>query len=240
MNFKISPDGLTAMISGKCGPFGKKVDEGIPYGRNAISNFQEYLKDLTSIKTTDVFQKIANLSEDLLNPNNSSIDDALDLILNDITGFNNKTMTPIDFEVRYMPENKFDPMALMGAAFEDMKKKFKIPLNQANEHISPEYTLEAFSNNGEIGLAENAAAILIEDMSSGLTPEEVARIGRLDLDASNIRGSFNQNGTTNIKFFQKSEEALNTKDIVNSIIDYFKLKEEAEKAEKMLQKEYIA
>lgn len=237
MTYKISTG--IAYISGIEGKYGRKVDQGINYGRNAIFSFQDYFNNLANNKNPNSLENISNICEDILDLKNRMIDEDLDKLLTALTGDEIKIPLPIDFEVRYMPENKFDPMALMGAAFEDLKKQFKIPLDKDNKNLSSEFTLEAFSNKGEIGLAENAAAILMEDMSSGITPEEVAYLGRLDLNANNITGSFNQNGTTNLKFFQKPEEKSNTKNIVESIIKYFNLEEEAEKAKKLIRKEFV-
>jgi hypothetical protein len=141
--------------------------------------------------------------------------------LNDLPKFTETGMPPLDFEYKYMPDNKLDKMVLLGAAFEEMGKKVSVSVQEMTEKLKQGFDALGISANaldinkdGKIDNAEYAATILVSDMSSE-NPNE--------LDAENINGVINKTGLYIIGAYANEKNEANASANLSAIHNAFNL-----------------
>lgn len=197
-------------INGSTGPYDNKVnDSSVKYGRNSIANYYLYLNELGT-GTSDV------------------------LIGQDSKPAGEKAST--NFSLKYLPEEKvsaenLNKLALLGAAFEDLGKKISLPVEMMTKKIQQAFGQNASAaafdtnNDGQIDIAENAAAILVKDMADKQSKEEIIKTGKIDLKASDIDGNISQAGKNNFAALISSAKTDVTKQTLSQIQQAFKLDE---------------
>lgn len=103
-------------------------------------------------------------------------------------------MPPLKFEYRYMPNGKFDKMALMGNAYEELGKKTEVKTEEMTATLQKfggeGFSAEALDLNkdGYVDISEYAASTLTEDVLSSekgfkVSPDKVD--GVINNDGSN-------------------------------------------------------
>lgn len=197
-----------AYINGSNGQYQGKINStGVQYGRNAISNYKEYIggfkyepvelpkiDGLVDCSFEEFDKKMADLNKALME-------------------LQKRKFNPLDFECRYMPKGSINKQALMGAAYEEMGQRTSVSLREMNnscqkaidqiyhEEKNKEEVPKAdvsgldINKDGRINIAEYSAAILAKDALSK-SPY---------FDSSNIDGSFTKHGE-NALFALNTEE----------------------------------
>ncbi|MCR5265007.1 MAG: hypothetical protein K6E29_00255 [Cyanobacteria bacterium RUI128] len=81
---------------------------------------------------------------------------------------------PLNFEYRYMPDGRFNKMALLGSAYEELGKRTRVKTDDLNEQLNKsglsDYTANALDvdMDGYVDVGEYAASTLVQDiLSSG-------------------------------------------------------------------------
>ena len=177
-----------AYINGQNGIYdGKISNPSVKYGRNSVANYQEYLNDYTQprVEFPDL-AGLSQLSEDKFEKKLNELGCAIDKLDESLN-----SLPPLDFEQKYMPDGKFDKMALMGAAYEEMGKRTSISTEELNaslkEVFSDQVSIDALDLNKDekIDLAEYGASILLADILSTNSDE---------LKISNVDGTITKDG----------------------------------------------
>ena len=148
---------------------------------------------------------------------------------------------PVRFQLKYIPGQKvdkknLDKKALLAASYEDLGAEsvsvaeMDERLKKSDPKIASKVSYAAFDLNGDgkIDAGENAAAILIEDMSSKYSTQEVLDSGRLNLNADNIQGTITNDGVKNLTTFLKKDKVEENKEIIKQVYGAFGL-DQAEK-----------
>lgn len=79
---------------------------------------------------------------------------------------------PLNFEYRYMPNGKFNKMALLGSAYEELGKRTYVKTEDLNNQLAKsgmsDYSANALDldNNGYIDVSEYATSTLVQDILS--------------------------------------------------------------------------
>ena len=203
----------TAYINGNRGIYdGKIADKSVLYGRNAVANHFEYLKDLGGKKSekADTFTPSNKNAGNLLKSKLTEI--GSEKLIKETDDFLN-SLPPFDFEYRYMPEGangkNIDKLALLGSAFEEMGKKISIPVQEMTEKLKAsikdaDASVLDINKDGRIDNAEYSTSILASDMLSKGD----------EFDASKVDGNINKNGLykslayANVKNHEKASKNL--------------------------------
>lgn len=198
----------TAVINGKNGINSDK-DESIRYGKNAAANYKSYVESYT---TKPLDPKDYDLSR-LTQLDNDQFEKRLNRTSQAIDEDMSASLTPINFNYKYLPEEKVDPqninkMALLGAAFEALGKRMSVPVDEltatmqkaGKTDISAE-TLD-INNDKQVDVGEYASSILLQDMLSSDSE---------NIDANNIKGVINNSG------MNKSLAYVNKKNINKAV-----------------------
>lgn len=134
---------------------------------------------------------------------------------------------PLEYEQRYLPEEKVDPkklnkMALLGSSYEDMGAR-SISVAELNKSYKAQYgdnaCVDAYDINkdGKIDVAENAVATLIADMMDNQNPNDT------NMHKENIDGVITNTGVNNAKFMLDKNNVENNRDFAKQIYKYFNL-----------------
>ncbi|MEI7475281.1 MAG: hypothetical protein WCK67_10950 [bacterium] len=227
-------------INGQNGPYNGRIDNNsVKYGRNAISNYQEYTKKLGEPIDHNDLPNLESLQKDLLDLSSKEISpQSLDNFENWMNRQNEKLINGplVAFKLKYLPEKNVIPHeinkeALLGASFEDLGKRESVPVSELTETLQnvmgDSVSAKAFdiNNDGKIDCGENATAILIKDMADKHSTEEVLETGNIHLQASDIDGTISQKGETNFWSFLKKDSIPKTKQLITQIYNAFQLDE---------------
>ena len=194
-----------AYIDGSSGIYDGKIRHpNVKYGRNAISNFENYLeirsKNLAeNIPETDSFVKAEEFSP--------------------------------RFELKYMPRNinylSINAMALIGAAFQEMgreiflskeqltqtlKNKFKNSVGIEKEEINAD--ILDINKDDKIDVGEYAASILASDMLSR---------GASEVQLDNIEGNITNDGIRRLSKLFDKKNAKKGERVFNLLHSFFTL-----------------
>lgn len=189
------------LVTGATGNYDNKTnDPNVKYGRNAVSNYKEYLSDLS-------------------NPTNP-----LDTKTDKYIPVKYKLNYLPEDKVEFTTLNK---QALLGASYEDLgaAEKSVSELNKMGEKFSDQVSYEAFDVNGDgkISVDENAVAILIKDMADNHPTDEVLTTGKLDINTKDLDGACTETGDTNLWSFLKKDKVAASKQLVTQIYQAFGL-----------------
>lgn len=200
----------TSYINGSTGPYDNKVnDANAKYGRNAQANYYSYLNELG-----------AGTSDILIGQNSKPANEK----------------ASANFSLKYLPEEKvsaenLNKLALLGAAFEDLGKKISLPVEMMTKKMQQVFGQNASAaafdtnNDGQIDIAENAAAILVKDMADKQSKDEILKTGKIDLKAADIDGNISQKGEVNFDALISSAKTDITKQTLSQVQQTFKLDE---------------
>lgn len=253
---KISADDTRALISGITGPNSRKIVRGgIEFGQNAMVELRKYEKNLGFLAPNDMFEKANKVKkivpditelkqENSLNKNTIDSIGILDISrYDDLSKKLNKfleTLMPANFTVKYMPKNKLDMQALMGAAYERLGNALSRPVESFKlPDFVPGATRKAFVNEkGKIDLENEAVAILMKDMASKHTEpiEEIFNKG-LNLNPKDVTGRITEIGQRNFDFtYLDPRNIENTKEMVKQIFDYFNIGKAVDQFKQLISK----
>ena len=185
--------GNVAYINGSNGAYGLAgLQNPINYSKNAINNYQKYIKDF-KFETTEMpdLSGLTGLSEDKFESKMQEMNSA-------IAKINAQKMPPVNFSCTYMPTSKIDTVALMAVAYEEMEKRTSVSTNEMTQMLQSTADLLTgqkgsqmsaqsldINNDGQIDVAEYGASILVEDALSA---------DKNLVDSRNINGTFNNQG----------------------------------------------
>ncbi len=216
-----------ACINGQNGPYDKKIeDKNVRYGRNAVANYFEYIQGFKTSQDEKTLSELAKCSQDSFKKT-SSVEEVLkhtEKMLAELEA-ESKKVPPLSFRLKYLPEDKVDAKnlnksALLGAAFEDLGKRISVPVAELNqgfpEPLKQKCTMGTFdvNNDGQIDIAEDAAAILIKDMADKIPTNQILETGKMELKAENLDGIISQTGDTNLWALLKADKGLIAKILV--------------------------
>ncbi len=223
-----------AFINGQNGPYDNKIkDKNVRYGRNAVANYMEYLQGFQLPKDAKTLPDLAKLTHDSFEQR-TSVEDLInqtESLLADLEA-QSKKVPPLSFRLKYLPEDRVDAKnlnkpALLGAAFEDLGKRESVSVAELNqgfpEQLKQKCTMEAFdvNNDGQIDIAEDAAAILIKDMVDKIPTNEILETGKIQLQADKLDGIITKTGETNFWTFLSTKNTQNPKGLVDKIMVFF-------------------
>lgn len=235
-----------AQINGQNGIYDSKIsDPNVKYGRNAVSNYSDYLANLRIPPNQTVLPDLKAIAEKLKDKTLPA-KDRLELTaktkeeLEKYTAEsaeNLKKAAPLNFQLKYLPEativsGQINKLALLGASFEDLGKKISVPVSEMTANfqqiLGPNVTAEAadINNDGQIDVAENAIAFLVKDMADKTPTDELLKTGKLDLNAANLDGTITNTGDVNFYSFMKTKDVAQNKQLFTQIADTFKLSDE--------------
>ena len=206
-------------IDGKKGIYDNKniTNPSEKYGRNAINNYYSYLEAPMS----DNAFSPAPILDFGLNPNAADENAAK---LEKFTKENDeylKSLPPLEFEYRYMPNihkrGEIDKEALFGAAYEEMGGRTEVRVKDVDKTfgITSDYSSEALDINkdGNIDIGEYSASILAADMlSKSENPEP-----------SMIDGTINQKGLSKVYEYTKKSNAQAAANLYANLYNQFQL-----------------
>ena len=157
-----------AYINGLNGKYDSSVqDYSVRYGRNAIANHLDYLKQYNQepvefepyLENDSFEEKMAKIDKFT-----QSIKESMD------------KMPPINFQLQYMPKSQkgyVDYNALMGASYEEMGQRYSISVDEMDKQLNPPeqgYLIPAkcldINNDNKIDVSEYATTILLSDILS--------------------------------------------------------------------------
>ena len=201
---------MVTEINGKIGYYDNKVkDDSVRYGRNAVDNHKSFV--------------VTPMSEDVFNPapildfmpgsENENVE-KLEKFINENDKYL-KSLPPIEYEYRYMPDNKVDVKALLGSAYEELGVK-EMPIDEFESKylISNSMTAKPLDVNGDgkIDVAECGANILAADILSK---------GAADIEK--VNGTINSKGFNAILEYSKKSNAEAAKKLYSDIYNRYDL-----------------
>lgn len=204
-------------IEGKQGFYSDKnvTNPSEKYGRNAVDNFYTYIEK----PITEENFNTAPILDFGINPENTKKNiEKLEKFTKENDAYL-KALPPLEFEYRYMPNlinGKIDKNALYGAAFEDMKQRKEMTVEEMDNYFAPsdEFTSKALdiNNDGKITNAEYSTSILAADMLSKQEPKP-----------ENIDGTINKNGMNAILEYSKKSNAAAASKMYTSLYNKYNL-----------------
>jgi len=226
----------TAYINGQSGAYDEKVkDKNVRYGRNAIANYLQYLQGFKLPEGIKTLSDLAKLSKDDFVKSNTADErlKEIEINLNNLSEQSGK-IPPIKFKLKYLPEDKVDTKnlnksALLGAAYEDLGKKESVSIAEFDkdlpETIKKKASAKAFdvNNDGQIDIAEDAAAILIKDMADKIPTKEILETGKIELQADKLDGTITQTGDTNLWALLSTRNVDNSKQLISEVHQKYQL-----------------
>ncbi len=162
---------MTFQINGVNGKYDGLIrNDSVRYGRNAVENHARYL-ETPIVNGTFSPAPILDFSP------TEDADTKNAIVLNGFIEDNEKylkSLPPLEYEYRYMPQGGFDGLSLMGAAYEEMGTKELSVDEFEDRYLINDDTMTAepldINNDGKIDLGEYSTTILAADvLSKGVT-----------------------------------------------------------------------
>lgn len=204
---------MSFQINGASGKYdGKIADDSERYGRNATENLLKYMES-PIVNDTHVAPPVLDFK-----PGAEAVENNADAMgkFADANDDYLKSLPPLDYEYRYMPEGGFNKKALLGAAEEELQGVKELPLKEFENRYLLDDSMTAepldINKDGKIDVAEYSTTILAADVLSKGSD-----------DIKNVDGTINSNGFNAVLEYSKKSNADAAAKLYSSLYNTYNL-----------------